>query len=122
MPNAIKYSTSPQTLALKKGNFWIGTGDSDKGPTINTDYWNGISPVIDGYTIYLNKSSNGPSIYTAANSLELISLTNIIAGASYTTIDEPSMQRELDSDEMKVAKKIITPFLNYLSTATIVSV
>jgi hypothetical protein len=27
MPNSIKYSVSAQTLALKKGNFWIGTGD-----------------------------------------------------------------------------------------------
>ena len=33
MPNAIKYSTSAQTLALKKGNFWIGTGDVGKGPS-----------------------------------------------------------------------------------------
>ena len=44
MPNAIKYSASAQTLALKKGNFWIGTGDVEKGPTSTTDYWNGISP------------------------------------------------------------------------------
>jgi hypothetical protein len=25
MPNAIKYNVSAETLALKKGNFWIGT-------------------------------------------------------------------------------------------------
>ena len=85
MPNAIKYSTSAQTLALKKGNFWIGTGDVGKGPTSTTDYWNGITPPSGGYTIYLNKASGGPSIYTASNSSQLISLTNSIAGASYTT-------------------------------------
>ena len=85
MPNAIKYSTSPQTLALKKGNFWIGTGDSDKGPTSNTDYWNGYNPATGGYTIYLNKSSNGPSIYAPANDSELISFTNLIALTSFTT-------------------------------------
>ena len=32
MPNAIKYNVSVETLALKKGNFWIGTGDVGKGP------------------------------------------------------------------------------------------
>jgi hypothetical protein len=85
MPNFLKYSASAQTLALKKGNFWIGTGDVGKGPTSTTDYWNGISPPSGGYTIYLNKASNGPSIFRPQNSAELISLTNNIAGASYST-------------------------------------
>ena len=85
MPNAIKYSESPQPLALKKGNFWIGTGDVGKGPTSTTDYYNGITPPSGGYTIYLNKASGGPSIYCPANDAALISLTNSIAGASYTT-------------------------------------
>jgi hypothetical protein len=83
MPNPIKYSTSAQTLALKKGNFWIGTGDVGKGPTSTTDYYNGVSP-SGGYTIYLNKSSGGPSIYRPANDSQLISLTNTIAGTNYS--------------------------------------
>ena len=85
MPNPIKYSTSAQTLALKKGNYWIGTGDVGKGPTSTTDYWNGITPPSGGYTIYLNKASNGPSIYTAANDAALISLSNTIAGQTFET-------------------------------------
>ena len=85
MPNAIKYSTSAQTLALKKGNFWIGTGDVGKGPTSTTDYWDGITPPSGGYTIYLNKASGGPSIYTAANDSQLISLSNTIAGQTFAT-------------------------------------
>ena len=85
MPNAIKYSTSAQTLALKKGNFWIGTGDVGKGPTSTTDYYNGITPPSGGYTIYLNKASGGPSIYTAANDSQLISLSNTIAGQTFAT-------------------------------------
>jgi hypothetical protein len=83
MPNPIKYSASAQTLALKKGNFWIGTGDVGKGPTSTTDYYNGVSP-SGGYTIYLNKSSGGPSIYRPANDSQLISLTNTIAGTNYS--------------------------------------
>ena len=78
MPNPIKYSTSAQTLALKKGNFWIGTGDVGKGPTSTTDYYNGVSP-SGGYAIYLNKASGGPSIYRPANDSQLVSLTNTIS-------------------------------------------
>ena len=85
MPNSIKYSTSAQTLALKKGNFWIGTGDVGKGPTSTTDYYNGITPPSGGYTIYLNKASGGPSIYTASNDSQLISLSNAIAGQTFAT-------------------------------------
>ena len=85
MPNAIKYNTSAETLALKKGNFYIGTGDVGKGPTSSTGYYNGITPPTGGYTIYLNKASGGPSIYTVTSDVQLIGLTNSIAGASYTT-------------------------------------
>jgi hypothetical protein len=85
MPNPIKYSTGAETRALKKGNFYIGTGDVDKGPTANTGYYNGISPT-GGYTIYLNRVSGGPSMICPGNDTELIYWTNQIAGASYTTV------------------------------------
>jgi hypothetical protein len=90
MPNAIKYNVSPQTLSLKKGNFWIGTGDVPKGTTANTDYWNGLTPPEgSGYTIYINKATGGPSIYVANNDSELIFLTNRIASpAVYRTVTE----------------------------------
>jgi hypothetical protein len=88
MPNPIKYSTGSETLALKKGNFYIGTGDVGKGPTSSTGYYNGITPPSGGYTIYLNKETGGPSIYTVTNDTQLISLTNSIAGQSYTTANE----------------------------------
>lgn len=85
MPNPIKYSATSQSLALKKGNFWIGTGDVGKGPTSSTDYYNGITPPNGGYVVYLNKASQGPSMYVCPNDSELVTLTNRIAGASYTT-------------------------------------
>ena len=85
MPNPIKYNTSAETLALKKGNFWIGTGDVEKGPTSTTGFWNGISPPSGGFTIYLNKSSNGPSIYTVTTEAQLTGLTSTIAGQTLTT-------------------------------------
>lgn len=84
MPNPIKYSTSAETLALKTGDFWIGTGDVGKGPTDTTGFYNGITPPSGGYTIYLNKASQGPSIYQAANDADLITFTNQIGGTNFT--------------------------------------
>jgi hypothetical protein len=85
MPNAIKYNVSTETLALKKGNFWIGTGDVGKGPTSSTGFYNGITPPTGGFTIYLNKSSGGPSIYTVTTEAQMVSLTNSIGSQNFTT-------------------------------------
>lgn len=100
MPNAIKYNTSSETLALKKGNFWIGTGDVGKGPTSSTGFYNGITPPSGGYTVYLNKVSGGPSIYTPTSDAQLITLTNQIAGSSYTTVGQCLNYFSGQSDKM----------------------
>ena len=104
MPNSIKYNVSAETLALKKGNFYIGTGDVSKGPTSSTGYYNGITPPSGGYTIYLNKVSGGPSIYVASNDTQLISLTNTIAGQSYTTVNQCFNYYNTQSDKMVVQR------------------
>jgi hypothetical protein len=85
MPNSIKYNTSSESNALTSGNFHLGVGDVAKGPTSTTGYYNVINPPSGGYTIYLNKASQGPSIYVASNDSELISLTNSIGGQSFIT-------------------------------------
>ena len=82
--NGIKYSPIPQTLALKKGNWWIGTGDVSKGPTQITDYWAGISPPSGGYSVYL-PGDQGPNIYTPANDGDLIALTNQLSSQTFTS-------------------------------------
>lgn len=104
MPNAIKYNVSAQSLALKKGNFWIATGDVPKGTTVTTDYYNGITPPSGGYTIYLNKASQGPSIYVATNDANLIFITNKIAGTSYTTINECFTYYSVQTDKICLNK------------------
>lgn len=86
MANKIKYSGSSQSNTIKKGNILIGINNVDYAPTSSTGFWNGITPTYGGYTIYLNKTSNGPSIYVASNDAQLIDLTNKIAGTSYTTV------------------------------------
>jgi len=86
MGNSVKYNSSAvEPFSLKKGNFYIGTGDVQKGPS---NFWSTITPPTGGYTIYLDKPSNGPSIYTPNNDSELIFITNQIAGTSYTTVNE----------------------------------
>ena len=100
MPNTIKYNVSAHTLALKKGNFWIGTGDVTKAPTSSTDYWNGISPPLSGYTIYLNKATQGPSIYVPTTNASLIELTNSIGSQSFTTVAQCLNWYRTENDKM----------------------
>jgi hypothetical protein len=88
MPNSIIYNVSTQSLALKKGNFYIGTGDVGKGPTSTTGYFDGVSPASGGYVIYVRNSTGKNLIYGAPNDSQLILITNRIAGTSYTTVNE----------------------------------
>jgi len=76
MPNTIKYSTTGDTLSLKKGNFFIGVGDVGKGPSTSTGHYQGISPPPSGYTIYVNTSGSQTSIFCANNDAELVRFTN----------------------------------------------
>lgn len=85
MPNSFKYSpggSGPGTL--KKGDFLIGNGTADYGVT----FYNGIDPPSGGYTLYLNKGSNGPSIVTPSNESELIYWTLAISGNLYSNEQE----------------------------------
>jgi hypothetical protein len=86
MPNSIKYTTSTETKALRKGNFYIAVGDDPKAPTSQNGYWVGYDVPPGGYVTYINKESGGPSIYTSANDSDLISITNIIDSPSINFI------------------------------------
>jgi energy-coupling factor transporter ATP-binding protein EcfA2 len=90
MPNPIKYTTGSETDALKKGNFYIGTGDVGKGPSDVTGYYQGISPSEGGYVIYMNREGapGDLSYHNAPTDSELITFTNNLAGQSYTTVNE----------------------------------
>jgi len=87
MPNPIKYSTTGDTLSIKAGNFYFGTGDFGKGPSLSTRYYNGVSPASNSYTVYsynANQSSN-ISFYGSTNDSELITYTNLISGQNFST-------------------------------------
>jgi hypothetical protein len=86
MANTIKYSTTGDTLSLKKGNWYIGVGDP-KGPTSSTGHWAAINPPTGGYTIYENKAADGPSIRTPESEIDLMRWTETFySGISISTV------------------------------------
>ena len=87
MPNAIKYSTTGDTLSLKKGNIFFGVGDVGKGPSSATTYYNGVTPSAGGYTIYSYNASQTSklSFHTATNDAALITYTNGVSGQNFST-------------------------------------
>jgi hypothetical protein len=89
MSNVIKSATTVSTGTLKKHNFLIGVNTSvDYGPTSSTGFWNGINPPLNGYTVYSQKSSQGPSIRLATNDSELITIAKQYGGTSINTIND----------------------------------
>ena len=61
---------------------------------LTAGFWSAINPsnidndFADGYTIYVNKAIQGPSIRVASSDAELITITNQISGNSYATIND----------------------------------
>lgn len=85
-PNVIRYSGSGLTGLLKKGNYYIGIDENvNYGPTDTTDFWNGYTPPSNGYTVYLNKISQGPSIYAASSVSDLIVYAKEMGGTNIVT-------------------------------------
>jgi hypothetical protein len=90
MANSIKYSTGSESLSLKKGNFYIGTGDVGKGPSSSTGYYNGVTPSVNGYTIYNYNSGQTSNIsyHTSDTNEDLISYTNVISKQNFTGVTQ----------------------------------
>jgi len=85
--NVIKSATTVSTGTIKKNNFLIGVSSSvDYGPTITTNFWSSINPPLNGYTVYAQKSSQGPSIRLAANDSDLITIAKQYGGTSINTV------------------------------------
>ena len=88
-PNKIKYTTTKVDNTIKAKNFALGINAGiDYGPTSTTGFWNGITPTVSGYTIYINKAVQGPSIFYPANDSSLINFTNYISGNTFTTLTQ----------------------------------
>jgi len=87
MANVIKCGTTVSDGAIKRNNFVIGVNTSvDYGPTSASTYWNTIVPPSGGYTVYAQKSVNGPSIRVAQNDSELITIATQYGATGMTTV------------------------------------
>ena len=106
MSNTIKYSEGSESLALNKGNWWIGTGDSNKGPSDVTGYYAGVTPPSSGYTIYIKREDNLPSIFVAQNDQELINLTNLITESDFSTVQQCLIYYQTQDDKLCVNREI----------------
>ncbi len=84
-PNKIRYPAGTGSNEIRSNNFGLGVKQYSKyGPTSISGYWNGITPPTGGYTIYADKSSQGPAIFTAGNDQNLIFFTKLLGGTSIT--------------------------------------
>lgn len=87
MANYIKSGTTLLTSVVKR-NVYVGIeGLAEYGPTVNTGFYNGITPPVGGYTIYVLKESQGPSIHVANNDSQCIFFLKSF-GATGTTISD----------------------------------
>jgi hypothetical protein len=84
--NHFKFGASDINSATR-GGFKIGVkGGADYGPTSDKGFYNGITPPVGGYTIYVNKASQGPSIHVAYDNTECIGML-LQMGATGSTIE-----------------------------------
>jgi hypothetical protein len=85
--NHIKIGGSDK-LSLSKGNLTVGVkGTTEYGPTSISGFYNGITPPVGGYTIYVEKASQGPSIHIANDDNHCINKLKDM-GAPGTTIGD----------------------------------
>jgi hypothetical protein len=109
---------------IYKGNFRIGVDPTvDFGPTSATSYWNGITPVSGGYTIYQQAGVSGPSIITAANDSQLLTILQRL-GATGSTLSN-ALNWAITQNTLVVANvdypDIITSGLTFLVDSAFVS-
>ena len=89
MSNLIKSTGSTnKKVATRNTNFKIGVrGCDDYGPTNVSGFYNGITPPVGGYTIYVHKESQGPSVHVAYDDSQCIFFLKSF-GATGNTINE----------------------------------
>ena len=92
MSNPIKYdsSSNPANLpVLLRGRWWVGTASdfpyANMSPAIWSSYNKRISGDYFSYVIFIDKPSNGPSMYAPASTADMIALSNRITSNSAST-------------------------------------
>jgi hypothetical protein len=89
IPNKIKFATSATTGTIKVGNFILGVNDNiTYAPTSVTGFYQGLTPVTNGYVVYQNKVSGGPSTFRPNSDSEFIGLAKALGGTNVTGVTD----------------------------------
>jgi len=101
MINLFKSGTTPSNGTIVRNNFVIAVQEGiGYGPTASTGFWAGITPPLSGYTIYTNKSANGPSIFTSTNNENVIITAQKLGGTNINTINDALIWFNGQSDRL----------------------
>lgn len=88
MISGVKYApTGEFPNGRRKGNWLFLDNGHLGGSTSDTGFYTAIQPPEGGYTLYINKETGGPSIYTFSNGDELLNFCNGSLGANQPTVD-----------------------------------
>ena len=104
--NHIKIGSSTKP-SLSKGNITVGVkGTTEYGPTSDSGFYNGIKPPVGGYTLYVEKATQGPSIHVASDDIQCMFFLKSF-GAPDGTIDD-MLTWSLTQDSILVLKSELT--------------
>ena len=88
MGNFLKYSTSqPTREGLRRGNFILGTGDEEYGPTSTTGYLNSLNIPGSGWVVYTLGLNDTPIGWTASDTSELFAISGHLGGTGNQVTD-----------------------------------
>lgn len=77
-----------QSNWIKVQNFIVGVNKGGYGPTNRTNFYNGKTPNVGGYTVYISGGTASPSIFMASTDSGLISLSNRLGASNLSTTAE----------------------------------
>ena len=84
MANGIKYGTTAQDGALRKGNVQFTVSPAEFGPSSSSGYYAGINPPSGGYVVYKVVNGGTPIIFGAPNNDALVYILRQLTGTAYT--------------------------------------
>jgi len=83
----------------------IGVNQVEYSPTSTTGWYAGISPPVSGYTVYVNKVTQGPSILVASNDNDLVSIARSQGATSTVTTTAGALNYFASQSDMMVVNK-----------------
>jgi hypothetical protein len=102
--NFVKYGSTSKNVLIKSNNFNVGSDDiDDYGPTSSTGFYSAVDPPINGYVIYVDKATQGPSIHVAQDDTACIFFLKSF-GSTGSTINDVLLWAQNQSNILVVGK------------------